>query len=321
MSFLLFNKVCLYNNETNETIVYGQYINKIKNIHIAGVEYKVVFCDNRPDFYIKIFGKLSFLSTILFYFECKKPETMHNITFVFPFENCDLKLNKETSAIISTICKDYSHRLEEWIEYNLSLGFSGIVIFNNDFNTRNDINECLENCIMGKSMTDIGKKYKGKVWIVDYPYSPLKNEYWNNIQRISLTIGVNAFQNKCRNIALIDADEFIYPYMNIESFLQDHNTTITMKSNILTNKNTDDILNNNILSLAKYVGEDKYTKTILQTDKIHYLEFINTPHNHPTQKILEKNEIMHYHCWMNNRYQYNDSMQKMDLFTSFCMFK
>ena len=35
----------------------------------------------------------------------------------FPFENCNLTLNAD-SAIISTMCKDYSSRLEEWIEYN-----------------------------------------------------------------------------------------------------------------------------------------------------------------------------------------------------------
>jgi hypothetical protein len=34
--------------------------------------------------------------------------------------------------------------LEEWIEYNLNLGFSGIVIFDNDGNN-NKINKPLEN--------------------------------------------------------------------------------------------------------------------------------------------------------------------------------
>jgi len=313
MSFTLFDKICLYKNENNETIIYGQYIEKIKTIHIEGIDYKVVFCNNRSDFYIKIVGKISYLEQIIFNLENETETILYNISLFFPFENCDLELNKDTSAIISTICKDYTYRLDEWIQYNLTLGFSGIIIFNNDSNIKNNINESLDFCISNESMEDIGKKYKGKVWIIDYPYSPLKTEHWNNIQRISLTIGVNAFQDKCRNIALIDADEFIYPHMNIESFLQKYNTTITMKSNILTNKNMDDILNNNILELANNIGENKYTKTILKTDKINNLEFIITPHDHPSQMILEKEEIMHYHCWMNNRYDYYDSMEKINI--------
>lgn len=52
-----------------------------------------------------------------------------------------MELN-DTSAIISTMCKDYSSRLEEWIIYNLNLGFTGIIIFDNDYN--NTINESLD---------------------------------------------------------------------------------------------------------------------------------------------------------------------------------
>lgn len=114
------------------------------------------------------------------------------------------------------------------------------------------------------------------------PYSPF-DEFWNNIQRIALHIGVNAFRTKCRNIALIDADEFIYfpnnKNMNIELFCKNH-STISMKSRILTNKNNDDILDNNILKLAKYIGEEKYFKVILDTSRIHKNEFINLPHEH-----------------------------------------
>ena len=37
-------------------------------------------------------------------------------------------LNSNKSAIITTMCKNYSHRLEEWIQYNLNLGFSNLII-------------------------------------------------------------------------------------------------------------------------------------------------------------------------------------------------
>jgi hypothetical protein len=86
-----------------------------------------------------------------------------------------------------------------------------------------------------------------------------------------------------------------------------------MKSNILTNKLNDDIINNNILDICVYVGENKYTKTIIDTNQIKPIEFIITPHRHPEQILLDKNKIMYYHCWVNSRYEYNTNMQKIDL--------
>jgi len=321
MSLLLFSKVCLYDLTKNETIIYGQYNKKFNSINIKpSINYDLVFNDNRPDFYIKLIGKINNLDNINFIFnDTNNNIKMINIELYFPFENCDLILNNN-SAIISTICKDYSYRLDEWIQYNLKLGFSGIVIFNNDFNKSNGLNESLEHCVLVHSTDEICKKYKGKVWVVDLPYSPFNNSHWNTIQRITLHIGVNAFRNKCRNIALIDADEFIYipknPSIRIETFLNDHGT-ITLQSNILTNKNNNDILNNNILQIAEYVGDNMYTKTIIYTGKISENEWINTPHNHYSEKIMNKEEIIHYHCWMNNRYHYNNNMKKIDFLKKF----
>ena len=84
-----------------------------------------------------------------------------------------------------------------------------------------------------------------------------------------------------------------------------------MKSNILTNKSKCDEINNNILDICLYVGENKYTKTIIDTSQIKYMEFIITPHNHPTQILMDKDKIIHYHCWVNSRYLYDKNMPKM----------
>lgn len=318
MELILFDKVCLFDSTHQQTILYGQYKEKFNKIEIENVEFNVIVCDNRNDFYIRLYGRVSILDTVLIIYSDKVTK-LSNICLYFPFENCDLQLNSK-SAIISTICKDYSHRIDEWIKYNLHIGFSGIIIFNNDGNKLTKLNEPLSNCVKGFSIELICKKYKGKVYVVDYPYSPFEGEHWNNIQRISLQIGVNAFRNKCRNIALIDADEFIYisqnPCMKIEQFLKNYDTTITMQSNILTNKNEDDLLDNNILRLAKYVGENKYLKTILNTDEIKENEFILTPHNHHSEIILDKTVIIHYHCWMNSRYKYDSSMQMINILSN-----
>ena len=220
------------------------------------------------------------------------------------------------------MCKDYSSRLEEWINYNLNLGFSGIVIFDNDENKSNDINEPLEYRQNNGTISDVCKKYKNKVFHIKYNYQPMCKNHYDTIQRISLHICVNAFRNKCSKIALIDADEFIHipnksnksNKSNIIDFLSNYKgQTITMKSNILTNKLNDDIINNNILDICIYVGENKYTKTIIDTNQIKPMEFIITPHRHPEQILLDKNILMYYHCWVNSRYEYNTNMQKIDL--------
>ena len=316
MCIQLFEKVCLFNNKT---IIYGQYKEKFNKIDIifntnktTNIKFNLVFCKNRNDFYIDINKKITYIAKISF-IKNKIIAVKKDINLFFPFEKCDLYLNS-SSAIISTMCKDYSSRLEEWIEYNLNLGFSGIVIFDNDKNKNNPINEPRKNLQSNGTISDICKKYKGKVWCVEFPYTSFKGEHWNNIQRISLHIGVNAFQTKCSKIALIDADEFIYVsnYPNINKFFSQYKgKTITMKSNILTNKNNNDIINNNILDLCLYVGENKYSKTIIDTRVLNSLEFIITPHSHRTEISLDKNEIIHYHCWVNSRYKYNENMVEL----------
>ena len=320
MSIVLFDKVCLYDTLKDETTIYGQY-NKNLNTKFNSVlidnnvvEFVISKSKYSQDFYIKLKGKIHKLKSITFNKNNNKIIKLENINLHFPFENCDLQLNPN-SAIISTMCKNYSHRLDEWIQYNLNLGFSGIVIFNNNKNKLNGLNEPSEYCNKNTTIEEICKKYKGKVWLVDMPYSQFTNKHYNSIQHAALTIGVNNFRNKCRNIALIDADEFIYiPNKNIkiEVFLQNY-STITMRSNILTNRRNNDLLNNNILQIAKYVGENKYKKTILHTDKILENEFIGTPHNHHTEVVMDKKDIIHYHCWMNKRYKYNKNMPKIHI--------
>ena len=71
MTFILFDKVCLFDDEKNETIIYGQYKEKINEINIDYLQYEVVFCENKPDFYIKIQGKISYLENIQFHWDNK----------------------------------------------------------------------------------------------------------------------------------------------------------------------------------------------------------------------------------------------------------
>ena len=318
MDIILFNDVCIFDG--NKTIIYGQYNNKFTSIKL-NYNFEVIFCDNRDDFYIEIYEKVYYIDNITFVNDQYINVIKKDIILKFPFENCNLSLDSN-SVIISTMCKDYSSRLEEWINYNLNLGFSGIVIFDNDENKSNDINEPLEYRQNNGTISDVCKKYKNKVFHIKYNYQPMCKNHYDTIQRISLHICVNAFRNKCSKIALIDADEFIHipnksnksNKSNIIDFLSNYKgQTITIKSNILTNKLNNDIINNNILDICIYVGENKYTKTIIDTNQIKPMEFIITPHRHPEQILLDKNILMYYHCWVNSRYEYNTNMQKIDL--------
>ena len=262
MDIILFNDVCIFDG--NKTIIYGQYNNKFTSIKL-NYNFEVIFCDNRDDFYIEIYEKVYYIDNITFVNDQYINVIKKDIILKFPFENCNLSLDSN-SVIISTMCKDYSSRLEEWINYNLNLGFSGIVIFDNDENKSNEINEPLEYRQNNGTISDICKKYKNKVFHIKYNYQPMCKNHYDTIQRISLHIGVNAFRNKCSKIALIDADEFIHipNKSNIIDFLSNYKgQTITMKSNILTNKLNVDIINNNILDICIYVGEINIQKQLL----------------------------------------------------------
>lgn len=312
---LLFERVCLFEKERNKTILYGQYLSEKFNKIDAKIEKEISVhhCKVKNDFYIEIEGKIEEIEEIVFYFK-KETIVKKGIRLTFPFEECDLSLTP-SSAIISTMCKDYSSRLEEWIEYNLNLGFSGIIIFDNDENKKNKLNEESKGLTYNGSTKEVCEKYKGKVWVVKMDYSSMGGNPWNKIQRITLHIGVNAMRKRCEKIALIDADEFIYipNNKNINEFLSKYKgETITMKSNILTNMSNSEIIDNNILDICLYVGEKKYKKTILDTSKLEELEFILTPHEHKTQKLLERYEIVHYHCWVNSRYKFKGGMKKIE---------
>jgi len=107
MDIILFNDVCFF--DRNKTIIYGQYNNKFTKIYL-NYNFKVIFCENRDDFYIEIYEKINYIDNITFVndqFNIIKK----NIILKFPFENCNLSLDSN-SVIISTMCKDYSSRLE-----------------------------------------------------------------------------------------------------------------------------------------------------------------------------------------------------------------
>ncbi len=219
MTILLFNETCVYDKINNKTLLWGQYNKAFRSVMMgSGVKFKYIRSNENQkksfDFYFELDGRINFIEHIIFVY--KQNSVFINIYLNFPFEESYLCL-KSNSAIVVTMCKciDDSNRLCEWIDYNLNLGFSGIVIFNNDDNSDEFDKEIVYN--------KYNDEYKQRVFILDFDYKPIKNIHWNSIQKVAFNIGVNALRNKCAKIALIDTDEFIYmpknPYMNIENFL------------------------------------------------------------------------------------------------------
>tara|TARA_Y100000385_G_scaffold78502_2_gene79743 strand:+ start:5663 stop:7405 length:1743 start_codon:yes stop_codon:yes gene_type:complete len=320
MEVLLFTNVCTYSPLEDTTKIFGQTKHDMEFDIVLDTELKVRHIKSNakgfPDFCIEIGKKINYIKELNFFSKDKKIHTMNDISLVFPFENCDLQLT-QNSAIVTIMCKDYSCRLEEWIQYNINLGFSGIIIFDNDANENARIKEPLGNRVYNGSVKEVCKKYKGKVCVVDFSYQSWRGAKYNTIQRMTYDICLDEFRNKCARIALVDADEFIYlpknPNMSIETFLMDYSgNNVTIKSNILTNESNNDLINNNVLDLALYVGENKYTKTIIDTSLVNKIEFIKTMHGKHPEVKPSKEDIIHYHCWMNERYPYTSDMVKID---------
>jgi hypothetical protein len=86
----------------------------------------------------------------------------------------------------------------------------------------------------------------------------------------------------------------------------------------VTNQNTDDIINNNIIDIARYIATNGYTKSIIKTSSICDGNiFIYTPHSYPGEIIMEEEHIIHYHCWVNERCLYFPHMAKIDYLYDF----
>jgi hypothetical protein len=248
-----------------------------------------------------------------------------NLPVLFPFDNCKLNLNSKKSVIISTMCKDYTHRLDEWILYNQKIGISGIVIFNNNENkntishehTKSRGDGTFKNSEYTMSLGDLKNKWGNFLTIIDFPYSTPPGTRANNLQRNTLTLGVNAYLKKCKSIALIDADEFIYSEktknLNMEDFVSRYKKSIKMGSNIITNKNNDDKINNNVLDMCRYVGGKKWSKIILLCSRLNPEIFINSPHNHSScGEMIDRKALWHYHAWCNNRCEWSPKMKKVN---------
>lgn len=332
---ILCNECCVYNND--KIILVGQinksHFDSFSKLHIS-FNHKIIketnFIRSGSDFFINIFNdellslykkKENLVLDFDFEFVSKDNIKLENKKLNFPFDKWLIDLNQETSCIISTMCFNYNHRLLEWIEYNKKLGFSAVIIFDNGKNKRNYCDDDKKNIENYISTEQVKEKYKDFVFILDFPYTPFSDVPWNSLQRLIFYISSQNFRNKCKFITLIDADEFIYykkmNIQNIVDYLNTYNITLCIQSNLLTNKENNDYINNNVLKTAKYIGPNKYTKIFLYGKDVTENEFIKSPHKFRKQIVLNKDKIIHYHVWMNKRLKYDKNMEYFDVLEKF----
>tara|TARA_B100000123_G_C25732628_1_gene429981 strand:- start:767 stop:1771 length:1005 start_codon:yes stop_codon:yes gene_type:complete len=275
--------------------------NKLREMHVS--DFYLNFKCTKNDIFEKPLE-------ISIYFQDESETIRTEQFFEFPFDDIREKLPGTNNNVITTMCVNYNNRLDEWIQYNLKLGFDAIIIFDNG--SRDTDEKC-------NLITD---KYDN-VFSVKFPYGPAA-AFWNNIQRISLSLGCNGLKSFCKYITLIDGDEFIYipnGEMNIRKFLDNYDETLQMQSYLFTNISNDkkNKLENNYLDQCRFADYEnkKYEKLFLRASDISENEFIYSPHKYTNQLRLEPDLILHYHCWANERHKYNSSMKKINFLYDF----
>lgn len=316
--YIIFNKTCLHLNKKTLFFIQSKVIlTDVKiNSNTTIFDYKVTKLNIiQPcyDYAIEILDETK-VNTI----EISLNNKLFYVKLHYPFEKL-LESIKSNMNIISTMAKNYNHRLDEWIKYNLNLGFDKIIIYNNEENKSTNLNEGND---YYENMNIVTDKYRDSVYVIEFPYSPFNGLHWNNIQRMSLHLSLTLLNNNCNFCSFIDADEFIYinEKVNIKKFLQRYNYTLKMGSNIITNKNDNDAVYNNILSICNYVGEDKYTKLFIYMKNIPSffgstddVKFLPNVHDTPYAIQIDNEKIMHFHCFVNKRYKYNKNQKYFSL--------
>ena len=113
-----------------------------------------------------------------------------NIKYIRSFLFDALIRRFDCDYAICVIIKNEADYIEEWIDYHFKIGFEKFYIYDNE--STDNTREILDKYIR-----------KG---IVDYIYCPGKGK-----QIPSYNDCIHRYRSKCRYIAFIDADEFIFP--------------------------------------------------------------------------------------------------------------
>ena len=319
------NSILIFNDHvidcSDKFILFGQYLEDhfsardikylvIKNKLKETVSTRVILHRKRNDFYI-IISDSEDLKQNKYDLYLKQVLIARDITLKAPFDTLSKKDEQLPSSII-TMVQNYSNRITEWIEYHIKLGFSQIIIFDNN-STDN-------------TSARINGINNPRVIAYAFNYEPLEGQHWANIQRMQLTIGKMALDGKADWLCFIDADEFIYlPKMqrpDINAFLRQRKykraKALRIESILLTNKAQDDLIENNILELCRHSDlTAKYTKLIINSKLTRKTTFMKSPHKMRGDSILRKEDMYHGHCWCNQRLEYVHSMEQLDVLYNF----
>ena len=300
---MIFNKCCFKIKGFSYLMIFGGHFTDVtKCTDSNGKQLNTTLLDAGRCKFIKFHDNLPSIINII-----TEKKTFENIQLHFPFENAFPQFKNDTNInIISTMCRKYNFRLDEWIKYHLDLGVDGILIFDNTNNNGGGNNGGDQDD--SEDMKLVTDKYGDKVYVFDYP--DRVQGHWNQLQALSICTGINAMKHRCRYIAITDADEFItVANNNFKEFCNSRDKTFEIPCTKVTNKSYCDVIDNNILSLCKYIHPKRdnhklmirtsqfLTESNYTVDGISMIWCCHRLHGHRHTD----GGIHLYHCWVNER--------------------
>ena len=120
--------------------------------------------------------------------------------FIFSYPNTIQAEDDQYYLTIGAIFRDDAPYLEEWIEFHQLVGVEHFILYNHC--SKDNFLEVLTPYIE-----------KGVVELFDWPYefSPQEHEQWVLIQCNAYNEIIEKNRNRCRWIAFLDTDEFLFP--------------------------------------------------------------------------------------------------------------
>ncbi len=301
-------KVIRIYGQYHPTTIPKKYVKSIRLHTTSGATLKprISIYNRRHDFFLEIPVESS---SQAFRVSMNNKTIFTEVHFSSPFRSLGCS---DSAAIIATMVKNFEHRLFEWLDYHLAIGFSRIILYDNGSTDQ--------------TLQRIAELNDPRIVTIPFHYAHFADQTFADTQRIALSTAITAYRKYCGWVCLIDADEFIQipgmNPMNIEIFLSAKRfrsrRAVTMPSILLTNKGNNDPIKNNILELCRFSNnEPKYTKMFINARKSHKIDFIKNPHRLRGQTQLKKTELYHGHFWCNDRLTYHSDFVEHPEFLTF----
>lgn len=201
-------------------------------------------------------------------------------------------------CMMTTMVKNEESRVVEWARWHLALGFDTVVVF-------------LNNSTDG-TRAALDAMHDERVVVVPFQYHALPGRYWNEVQRVELSVAGRFARHFSRWAAFLDVDEFILLKSQkhstrpcIKEFLRGFESrfpeasAVTMQSFFYTNERQDYKPNQDVVEscrLRSVVPNLTYAKFIAKSGQLG--DFVPSPHSRPAAVVADPEEIAIAHYWL-----------------------